>query len=77
MAQLGRAQDALALASTAGEGLRVKCPFYYLDVLAVRAWLERQVFGRQTDDTNSELSIFETLQVPGKKALLAAQGFLA
>ena len=76
MAQLGGAQDALALASTVGGRMRVKCPFYYLDVLAARAWLERQVFGRQADGTTTEMAIFESLEVPGKKALLTAQGFL-
>jgi DNA-binding SARP family transcriptional activator len=76
-AHLGGAESALASASSVAQSLRLKCPFYYLDVLAAKAWLERQVLGRQTEETNAELLIFTTLEVPGKKALLAAQGFLA
>ncbi len=75
-AHLGEAEDALRLASTLGESLRVKCPFYYLDVLAAKAWLERQILGRQTGQTDAELEIFKSLEVSGKKALLTAQGFL-
>jgi DNA-binding SARP family transcriptional activator/tetratricopeptide (TPR) repeat protein len=76
-AHIGAADEALAVASRVGADLRAKCPFYYLDVLAVKAWLERRVLGRQTEQTDAELEIFETLQVKGKKALLVAQGFLA
>ena len=76
-AHLGGVEVALRMATSVGESLRVKCPFYYLDVLAARAWLERQVFARQTEHTESELKLFATLQVPGKKALLVSQGFLA
>ncbi len=75
-AHLSSVSEALALASSVGTILRAKCPFDYLDVLAVKAWLERRIFGRQTEGTDSELSIFRTLQVPGKRALLVAQGFL-
>ncbi len=75
-AHLGGAENALALASSVGDELRTKCPFYYLDVLAAKAWLERYIFGRQTEQTDAELRVFDTLEVPGKKALLTAQGFL-
>jgi hypothetical protein len=75
-AHLGGAKNALALASSIGETLRAKCPFYSLDVLAAKAWLERYIFGRQTEQTDAELEAFVTLEVPGKKALLRAQGFL-
>ena len=75
-AHLGGAQDALASATRLAETLRVKCPFYYLDVLSAKAWLERQTLGHQTAQTDAELGIFEALQVPGKRALLTAQGFL-
>jgi hypothetical protein len=66
----------LASASSVCTVLQAKCPFHYLDVLAVKAWLERRVFGRQTEETIGELEIFKTLGIPGKKALLTAQGFL-
>ena len=75
-AHLGGAENALALATSVGEALRAKCPFYYLDVLAAKAWLERYIFGRQTEQTDAELKVFDTLEVTGKKALLTAQGFL-
>jgi hypothetical protein len=75
-AHLGSASEALASASSVGAVFRTKCPFHYLDVLAVKAWLERRVLGRQTEDTESELHRFRNLQVPGKMALLTAQGFL-
>ena len=75
-AHLGSPKEALASASSVCTVLRAKCPFHYLDVLAVKAWLERRVFGRQTEETIGELEIFKTLGIPGKKALLTAQGFL-
>jgi tetratricopeptide (TPR) repeat protein len=76
-AHLGSAKEALASASNVGKILRAKCPFDYLDVLAVKAWLERQVHGRYTAQTEAELQIFETLEAKGKRALLVAQGFLS
>ena len=76
-AHLGEADDALMVASRVAETLRATCPFYYLDVLAAKAWLERRILGRQTEQTDAELEVFTTLQVPGKRALLTAQGFLA
>jgi tetratricopeptide (TPR) repeat protein len=75
-AHLGSADEALALASSVGAGRLAKCPYYCLDVLAARAWLERRIIGRQTDQTDADLEIFTTLGLRGKKALLTAQGFL-
>jgi tetratricopeptide (TPR) repeat protein len=75
-AHLGSADEALASASKIGAILRATCPYYYLDVLAARAWLERRVFGQQTAETNGELEVFSTFGLPGKRALLTAQGFL-
>jgi tetratricopeptide (TPR) repeat protein len=75
-AHLASPDEALASASSIAADLRTRCPFDYLDVLAVKAWLERLVFGRQTEGTDSDLALFQTLHVPGKRALLVAQGFL-
>ena len=75
-AHLGAAEEALRSASLLGESFRTRCPFYYLDLLASKAWLERWIFGRQSDETEADLRIFEILQVPGRRALLVAQGFL-
>jgi DNA-binding SARP family transcriptional activator/tetratricopeptide (TPR) repeat protein len=76
-AHLGSAEEALALASGVATARLANCPYYHLDVLAVRAWLERRILGRHTDETEGALSIFENLQLTGKRALLVAQGFLS
>jgi DNA-binding SARP family transcriptional activator/predicted ATPase len=75
-AHFGKAEEALAQARTLAEVLRAKCPFYYLHLLATKAWLEGRVLGRYSDETQAELAMFETLESPGIKALLTAQGFL-
>jgi hypothetical protein len=75
-AHLGSADEALDSASKVSTILRAKCPYHYLDVLAVKAWLERRVLGRQSEQTDAELEIFTTQDVRGKQALLTAQGFL-
>ena len=48
---------------------------YYLDALAVTAWLERRSAGRHSSETLSELQELGK-RAPGKYALLVAQGFL-
>ena len=75
-AHLGSCEQALVTASDVGAVFRPKCPYYYLDVLAVKVWLEMRLYGRQTEQTAAELDAFTTLGVPGKRALLTAQGFL-
>lgn len=75
-AHVSSVDEVLNTAATLSAIFRAKCPFDFLDILAVKAWLERRMVGRQTDETKAELHLFETLNVPGKKALLTAQGFL-
>ena len=55
---------------------RDRCPLYYLDVLAAKAWLEVRTNGENTLETRRELRVFEDVGAPGRKALLTAQGFL-
>jgi hypothetical protein len=73
---LGRTDEALHIATAIGGPFRESCPFFYLDVLAARAWLERRVYGRQSDETERELGLFDRVHAKGRKALLTAQGFL-
>jgi DNA-binding SARP family transcriptional activator/predicted ATPase len=54
-----------------------RVPYYYLDALAVCAWLERTCRGGYTSQTEEELKIFDVWGAAGKKALLTAQGFLS
>jgi tetratricopeptide (TPR) repeat protein len=75
-AHLGKAEEALCSASTIGEGFRAKCPYHFLDLIGLRAWLERRVNGNHSTETDEDLQLFDKLGAPGKKALLAAQGFL-
>lgn len=53
-----------------------RAPFYYLDALAVCAWLEKTCDGRYSRRTEEELNAFEAWGAIGKRALLTAQGFL-
>jgi hypothetical protein len=75
-AHLGGADKALSVAASLGEQFKKTCPYHYLDILAVRAWLERQHAGGVSESTTRELGFFDKVGAPGKKALLTAQGFL-
>ena len=55
---------------------RSRDPFYYLDALAVSAWLEKTADGRYSSQTEEELRVFDTWGAVGRRALLKAQGFL-
>ena len=55
---------------------RKRVPMYYLDALAVCAWLESHLEGRYSTETQDELKLFEMWGAAGKRALLEAQGFL-
>jgi hypothetical protein len=54
-----------------------RAPMYYLDALAVCAWLERTCHGGYSAQTEDELRVFDKWGAIGKKALLQAQGFLS
>ena len=53
-----------------------RVPLFYLDALAVCAWLEKLSDGRYSSQTEEELKVFELWGAAGKRALLEAQGFL-
>jgi len=53
-----------------------RVPFYYLDALAVCAWLEKLSDGKYSSQTEEELKLFDIWGATGKRALLEAQGFL-
>jgi len=51
-------------------------PFHYLDILAGRAWLERHENGIESEETETELMLFDNMKAIGRRALFASQGFL-
>ncbi len=55
---------------------RSRVPLFYLDALAVSAWLEKLTEGRYSTETEEELTLFDKCGAAGKRALLEAQGFL-
>ena len=55
---------------------RNRHPFFYLDSIACGAWLDRLSLGRYTVDSESALSLFDTLGARGLRAILVAQGIL-
>jgi tetratricopeptide (TPR) repeat protein len=75
-AHLGRTDEAFHMVRIIGAQFEHNCPFFYLDVLAARAWLERRVLGREKTETEEEIQMFERMGATGRKALLIAQGFL-
>lgn len=68
--------SALAIAASARDRFRNRHPLFYLDALAATAWIEKRAFGRYSPSTESDLELFDALAVPGKRAVLKAQGFL-
>jgi len=69
-------EDAVGIATRARERFRGRHPLYYLDAVAITAWLERQICGGYSSDTQKDLELFTTLEASGKRALLETQGFL-
>jgi hypothetical protein len=74
-AHRGTAQEAARLVKF-GRNLFRDCPIHDLEILAAKAWLELRTYGKHSAATMQELSLFETRGALGRKALLAAQGFL-
>lgn len=76
MAKLGRSDEAYSLVCSLGQRWRDRVVFSYLDMLAVKAWIERKNEGTLKPETTQELEIFTRLGAFGKRDLLALQGFL-
>jgi len=53
---------------------RDKHPFYYLNMLAAEAWVERTFTGTYTSETREGMALFE--RAPGKLAMVRGQGFI-
>jgi len=51
-------------------------PFYYLDLVACNAWLDRLSQGQYTPDSERALTLFDKLGARGLRAILVAQGIL-
>ena len=75
-AHLGSSEDADRLVRLAVSLFRDSCPLYYLEILAAKAWLEFRTQGLNSSETLKELSLFDESGAVGRRALLAAQGFL-
>jgi len=67
-------EHAMAIAARARERFRARHPLYYLDAIAITAWLERQICGGYSSEMENELELFTTLRAFGKRDLLRAQG---
>jgi DNA-binding SARP family transcriptional activator/tetratricopeptide (TPR) repeat protein len=68
-------QAASAIAEAGIDRYRDRHPYYFLNMLAAKAWVERTFLGTCSPETSEGLTMFDL--VPGKRAMLTAQGFLA
>jgi hypothetical protein len=73
---LGHLDEAHGIVRLFSERWKTSCPFHYLDILAGRAWLERQDNGIVSEETETELMLFDNMKAIGRRALFASQGFL-
>jgi len=55
---------------------RNRHPFFYLDLIACGAWLDRLSLGRYSPDSESALALFDKLGARGLRVILVAQGIL-
>jgi tetratricopeptide (TPR) repeat protein len=69
-------QAAAEVAAEAKEFFRSRVPLFYLDALAVAAWVEMLNGGCYSKQTELELGLFDQLGAVGKRAMLRVQGFL-
>jgi hypothetical protein len=65
---------AFALARDAIERYRGRHPYYFINAIAAMAWVEQTFLGGYTAETKRQLAILDG--IPGRRALLRAQGFL-
>jgi len=71
------AASACVMAEQAKEKFRSRNLMFYLDALSAHAWAETRARGRASDQTQTELELFQMPELAGKKAALTAQGFLS
>jgi len=69
-------ESAMGVVQQAKAEFRDRLPLYYLDSLAVGAWIEKQLYGRYGDETLAELHLLDDPRLRGKKMVLIAQGFI-
>jgi hypothetical protein len=70
------AAAACVMAQQAKEKFRNRNLLYYLDALSAYAWAERRAHGGLSDETQSELELFDLPELAGRRAALIGQGFL-
>lgn len=76
VAHLYGVEHARPIIETGLERFRGCHPIFFLELLAAKVWLERQDPGSLSEETRSDLALFDDLQARGLKATLTAQGFL-
>jgi len=69
-------ESAMSIVQESKREFKHRLPLYYLDALAVGAWLERQLHGCYGQDTEEELRVLYQPQLHGKRGVLIAQGFI-
>jgi len=73
--QFGHTDEARAIVRSFSERWKQTCPYHYLDILAVKAWMEWTEQGRLTEGTEADLRIFDEMEAVGRRTLLGLQGF--
>jgi len=68
--------SARALVLECQQKYRDRHPFFYLDMIACGAWLDRLSLVRPTSQTEKEMALFDKLGARGLRAILVAQGIL-
>lgn len=76
MMHLGHADEASSIVRSFITAWKDTFVLAYLDMLAMKAWIETHTDGALTKATQAELQIFEQLGAVGKRDLLVLQGFL-
>jgi hypothetical protein len=76
LAHTAGVNEALEAAVTSRSKFRDRHPLYFLEVLAVEAWLQKRKHGTVEAETRSELQLFVDWGATGLKTALTAQGFL-
>ncbi len=69
-------EAARVLAEESLERFKDRHVLAYLEAVAALAWVDMRLLGEHSEATRSRLLMFETYQASGKRAVLAAQGFL-